>query len=432
MDPLGYEDVKSVNTWVSERLQNAHLFIYKYDIMDNFEALQIGDFDSITDINDKLELSCTRLLSDLRKAKADVMDNMDFDLTEDSFFAAIDNAVTDLSRPSNYIKTGIQYLNQMFGGGYECGRLYMYIGQPGGGKSVVLLQSALWAKQFNVEDITLKDPTKKPCIVFLSMENSIKETVERIFNTYYNDEKICNYTGKQVFNMLKSKGLSLDGDGINLKIMYRPNKSLSTDDLYALIEEIEDEGNEVVMFVLDYIKRIRPSIPTNDMRIDLGNITDELTVIAKMLNIPVVTATQMNREAIKKIEEYKSSGRLDVAKDLGKSVTGESMLIMENTDYAISICKEYKSTTNLHYMTFNNIKSRSKGGDVNYFAHPFEEGSQIHLAEDIDLPKSLSLHALQEQTASTDIVGQRGRTGAKKRNRLDTPNIELDDDMAGL
>ena len=122
------EEVKSVNQWISERLQNIHLFKHKDRIMDAFESLQIGDYESISDINEEVEEACGELLSDIRKAKADQLDNYDFDLTDESFDNAIEAAVIDLSRPSNYLKTGIQYLNEMYCGGYEAGRFYCYVG----------------------------------------------------------------------------------------------------------------------------------------------------------------------------------------------------------------------------------------------------------------------------------------------------------------
>ena len=40
-------------------------------------------------------------------------------------------------------------------------------------------------------------------------------------------------------------------------IKYYPNKSISTGDLYGIINDMSDEGNEVVALILDYVKRIK-------------------------------------------------------------------------------------------------------------------------------------------------------------------------------
>lgn len=328
---LNTEEVRGVNNYIAERLKYIHLYVYKDEITNAFESLQIGDFESISEINDRIEKSCGEMLADLRKAKADDMDGNDFDLTDELFDPTIESIVVDLSRPSNYIKTGVKYLNEMYVGGYEAGRVYMYLGPSGGGKSVILLHSTLWGREHN-QNIQLRDDTKQPCIIYLSMENSIKETVERMFNHYFNDD-IRNYDPKTVAQMLKYKaGLSLDSNGVNIKIMYRPNKSISTEDLYTIIDEVEEEGYECIMLVLDYVKRIRPASPTKDIRLDLAAVVDELTVLAKTKNIPVVTATQMNRDAIKTIEDGIESGKQDIGKRLGASNVGESWAMIENVD----------------------------------------------------------------------------------------------------
>ena len=55
---LSTEEVRGINKWVSERLQNMHLFVYKDRILDAFESLQIGDYESINDINNEVENIC--------------------------------------------------------------------------------------------------------------------------------------------------------------------------------------------------------------------------------------------------------------------------------------------------------------------------------------------------------------------------------------
>ena len=435
---LSTEEVRGINKWVSERLQNMHLFVYKDRILDAFESLQIGDYESINDINNEVENICGSMLSDLRKAKADQLDNQDFDLTDESFDAAIESAVSSLARPSNYIKTGIKYLNEMYVGGYESGRVYMYLGPSGGGKSVILLHSALWARTYNADRIQLKDPNKQPCVIFISMENSIKETIERIYNHHYNSD-IRDVDPKVAVQMLKQAGLSLDSNGINIKIMYRPNKSISTDDLYSIIDEVEEEGFECICFVLDYVKRIRPASPTKDIRIDLGNVVDELTVLAKTREIPVITATQMNREAIKKIEDGLESGKSDIGKNLGASNVGESWNMVENVDYLTCIYKEYKQSNDTWYMCFKSLKTRAKVPTVSYFAHPFAENNQMHLLEDYDLKEPLSVKSIAETLATTENISMRGnrtsaRTSANRSNITSLRNSVQDDsdDMDGL
>lgn len=275
---LNSDEVRGINSYISERLKYMHLYMYSQEITDQMERLQIGNFESLADINSEVKESIGNLLADMRKAESDDMSQNMFDLTDDIFESVISDVVTDLQRPSNYLKTGIKYLNQMYNGGYEAGRVYMYIGPSGGFKSGILLSSMRWMREYN-KDIEVRDPNKKPCVIYITQENSMKETIERLFNLCVGPEDIRNYTPQQVMQLLRSKGgLDLDTNPVQLKMFYFPNKSISTDDLYGIIDEVEEEGLEVVGLVHDYIKRIRPANPTKDLRIDLGNIVDEFTV----------------------------------------------------------------------------------------------------------------------------------------------------------
>ena len=75
----------------------------------------------------------------------------------------------------------MQGVNTLVGGGFECTRAYLFLGMAGIGKSMLLLNLALQMKKANKGYIP-KDPTKIPTILFLTQENSVEETVDRICN----------------------------------------------------------------------------------------------------------------------------------------------------------------------------------------------------------------------------------------------------------
>lgn len=417
------EEAKGVNNYISERLKFIHLFMFKDQIMNEFEKLEIGDYETISEINTKVKTSISDLLSEMRRSESEDLGVNELDLTVETFENVVTTIVNDLCRPHNHLKTGLQYLNEMFNGGYEAGRVYMFIGPSGGFKSGILLSSLRWIREYN-QEVETRDPNKRPCVVYITQENSMKETVERLFNLYVSGDDIRNYSPNEVIALLRNKGgLDLDVNGVQLKLIYKPNKSISTDDLYSIMDEIEEEGLEVIALIHDYIKRIRAAQPTKDLRLDLGNIVDELTVIAKLKNIPVITATQLNRDAIKTIESAIDSGQSDIAKKLGSSQVGESWAVIENVDYATIIFKEYKPSTDTYYLTFKNVKSRAKNPTISYFAHPFAEGNQMQLIDDINLKDPVSVKNISEELASTDSLGQRGRM--QGRNRLIATNMQM-------
>jgi hypothetical protein len=265
------------------------------------------------------------------------------------------------------------------------------------GKSGLLLNIALWGKKYN-KNVTTKDPTKKPCVLYLSMENSIDETIERLWSHYVGEEvEIRDYSSKEALEMLSKAGFN--NDGISLVIKYRPNRSINTADLDAMIDDLAMEGYEVVMLVQDYIKRIRSINSHPDLRLELGAVVDEFAVIAKDRGIPIVTASQLNREAFRIVENAEGK-KSNLAKQLGASQAGESMLMIENADFAFIQAREYKQSTEKTYLTLKRIAGRGKDTSFNYFAHPFING--MKLDEDEGSLKTLSILDLGDDLANFD------------------------------
>jgi hypothetical protein len=319
------------------------------------------------------------------------------------------------------------------------------MGLPAGFKSGILLKTATDIKKYN-KGMPTKHAGKRKTVLIITMENSVEETVERLFNMTVTTEDIRNYTPKQVIKMLKETGelVLKDDEDIDIVIKYYPNRSIDTNDLYTIVEEIEDDNKEVIALILDYIKRIRSANPNKELRLELGNIVDEMTVIAKTRNIPVISASQLNREGIKVIETAVESGQADIAKKLGGSNVGESWAMIENADWVCIINREYKATTDMWYLTFKQIKTRAKNPTLTYFAHPFEKGNGMKLTEDVGLKEPLSIKAISDELATSDNIASKGRISARRRTGInssattDVPDPETVvlggdvDDFAGL
>jgi replicative DNA helicase len=124
--------------------------------------------------------------------------------------------------------------------------------------------------------------------------NTRDESIERLFNMTITPDSILNYTTKQIIDMIKSSGeFTVEGeDDINIVIKYVPNMTINTEDLYTIIEDIEDDGREVIALVLDYIKRIRPTAKAKDEKEELKHVTNELKNLAIDRDIPVISAHQ--------------------------------------------------------------------------------------------------------------------------------------------
>lgn len=410
------EEVKYINGFVAERLKYSYLFAGKDKVQGLYEKLEIGDYESIQEINFQLKSVLVNLMTSIRKAEVEDENSAYLDLTPENFRNMITEIVNDLKKPTNYLKSGIQYLNEMLVGGFEAGRFYMFLGASGGFKSGILLSIVQWIRKYN-QGLPTRDPDKKPCVLYVTQENSLKETVERLFNIAVTGDDIRNYTPDEVIEMLLGDGqLDIEVNNVNIRLVYKPNRSINTDDLYDMIDEIEEEGYEIIALVHDYLKRIRAANPSKELRLELGNIVDEMTVIAKTRNIPVISASQINREGIKVIETAVESGQNDIAKKLGGGHIGESWAMIENADWVCIINREYKQSTDTWYLTFKQVKTRAKNPTLTYFAHPFEKGNGMKLLEDFFAKESLSLKTISDDLASGSTLASRGRTTARKRN----------------
>ena len=87
--------------------------------------------------------------------------------------------------------------------------------------------------------------TKIPCICLLTQENTVEETIQRLFNIATGFD-MKEFDVEQVIQMLRNDGeLYLTGDNpIDLIIKYKPNRSVDTGYLYTLVEDLEDEGDD--------------------------------------------------------------------------------------------------------------------------------------------------------------------------------------------
>jgi DnaB-like helicase C terminal domain len=398
---LSDEEVYFIDEYVSDRLEFSYIYNYEEDIDNMIIKLRSGDFNSLRDYNEEFEDIVQNLYNNMKQAKSSSKHaERDFNTNPDSLDSAVSRTITNLNRPSNRLKTGVKWLNKMLGGGYQGGRAYLHLGMPKGWKSGMLLNICLWAKHYN-DDIVTKDPTKKPAILYVTQENSIDETLERVWSYYFGEETDINqYDEQTAMQMLYDAGFN--DEGITIHIKYRPNKSISTADLDSMIDDLSLEGYECVMLVQDYIKRIRcvDKAAAKDIRLELGAVMDEMTVIAKTRGIPVVTASQMNREAAKVIEASEGK-KANLAKQLGSSHAGESMLMIENADFVFVQAMEEKKSTGNKYLTLKLIAGRGKKGDgLTYFAHPFENG--MKLEEDQNLSKTKSVLDLGDDLANFD------------------------------
>lgn len=397
---LNYEEIQYISKSVEDRLKFMNIYAYKDKIFETVERLDRGDYDTLEEINEELVDVCKQVVSNHRKLKL-LEDTDSFSLDQDTFDDNVTKIIKRITQDKYILRTGIQYQNEILGGGYHGGRLYTYMALPANFKSGILLKAARDIKKYNA-GIKVKSG-KQPTILMITCENDIDETLERLFLMTSSNTDLSKYSAAEAIRLLKEVGemTITDENNINIVIRYFNNFAISTGDIITMIDDLADEGKEVISLIVDYLKRIRPEDWSNEEITQLKNVTNELKNIAQNYKIPVITAMQLNREAAKAIDQAALSGKTDLIRQAGRSNVGSSWTIVENSDFACIINLEEQKSTGQLFLSFNRVKIRYYRGKRTTFSHPFNVENKMMLLDDIMLDNTLSVDYIGSDFSNT-------------------------------
>lgn len=374
-------EIAWMNNMVSEALKFSHAYHNADRLIDICTRLRSADYGSKADIVKEFEQAINDTQNDFRRSKNENQTEAIFSLRDGYFEDVMYDTYNTLNSPRRKLVTGMQGMNDMLGGGFENERCYVYFGLPGEGKSSIILNMIYQIKKYN-KDYKTKDPTKRPCVVLLTMENTITESVERLFGMATGQNNMTNFSPDGAIKMLREEGelYLTDESPIDIIIKFKPSNSVDTSYLYTLTEDLEDQGMEVIALFQDYIGRIRSIERLQDTRLEYGAIVDEFKTFAEIKDIPVITVAQLNRDASKHIDEGRKSSKADLVRLIGRSNISESMLILNNIDAGFLIAPE-STQTGERYLGVQRIKIRYNAGDTEFVYLPFV-GNSLKLTED--------------------------------------------------
>ena len=416
--------------WINETVSSAlkYSFIYERSdaMLDLWQRFKSADYNSISGVTAEIEAATAELNTLFRKAKAETVSERAFSLTPETLKAVITDSWQEVTSSYRKLITGMQGFNQLIGGGFENTRVYLLLGLTGVGKSMTLINIAYQLKKYN-KGFRPKDPTKRPCIVILTMENTVTETIQRLFQICTGEEFSKQSSPDEAIKKLQVEGelYLTDESPIDLIIKFKPNKSEDTSYLYTLVEDLEDEGYECIALVQDHAKRIRSTERNPDVRLELGDVINELKTFAMLKDIPVITNSHLNRDGARTIDANATKSKADLTRLLGKSNIGESMLMLDNIDYACIINTEYDSE-NRKYMVFKEVKTRVKTYR-DYICQPFDIVNEIKLVEDYYSPIPVFKESLYSAPVMNTGVQQPTHTTTASNSRY-MENIPIDDE----
>lgn len=421
---ISHEESKHLIKKLDDTLEFGYTVTIKDIMKQILDLIDDGDFKTYKAVQEDLYSIANSVIS-IKRQTSSLSSDQTFSLQEELFEQVIEDAVKKLKDRNRIFITGIQRWNTILSPGYLSKRLYTYLAFPGKGKSTILLKSALDIRRYNPL-IKTKDPDKRPAVLFLTLENDIPETIERLYNMAIDSDDLRNYTPKQVIKKIRQGGFKLNDDNnIDIIIKEYKNRELDTNDLYTIIQDLSDDGVEVITLIVDYLKRLRPAEKAMSEKEELKNITNELKELSKFFDIPTITAQQLNRTGASVVDAALQAKKEDVTRLVGRDAIAGAWEIIENSDFVCIINPEIKSDSDELFLTFKMLKRRYRSSEedeklrrLEYFNHPFEHGNEIKLIDDIDFDKPVSLESLSTKFEPMDE--KRGKQNAVEREEINT------------
>ena len=215
---------------------------------------------------------------------------------------------------STGILTGIPAMDGALAkGGWYRRELYVIMAPPKRGKTMSLLWFACFAAQqgFNV--------------LFFTLETSVEVLTDRLdaMNTQI-ATKMLNGKANHIKAILKSKKWTGD-----IFFLEYPTKCCTVSEMERQVSKFEREsGNGVDMVIVDYGDLVKPPVRRESKLDEQAETFEALRGMAGKFNIPVLTATQVNRSGTGKAV----NDGTDIAGSFEKVMVADEIISLSATD----------------------------------------------------------------------------------------------------
>lgn len=252
--------------------------------------------------------------------------------------------VTENKDESMLFKTGWEEINRMLQGGFRKKEMWV-IGALQHNYKSGFLQSLFC--QFCLHNTPIPKPNKKPCVMYISLEDTSEVYIEFIYRYLYTNEKneipdikflrSKEQRTKQISEMSSYIVEKLTKTGFTPILMELDPTQCSIEQLFNIINNKEKEGYDVQAVVLDYLYKI--PVEANAVR----NSAEAVQVMYQQVrsftskkNMLLITAHQLSTEAkglikggligIDFLQEISNKGYYEATKRLDQVVDGELYL----------------------------------------------------------------------------------------------------------
>lgn len=313
------EEVKNIDFMLDETISWVKDSMY-------YEALEFGS-DGLMKKDDALKLKAQQILDERAKISVDSDLGLDFD--------DIDKMIEYYSERNIGILTQHKELNKRLGTGFLPGTLSVILAASGVGKSLLMTDfiSGQIKKNKNILLVSLEMADKEIMkrvhanaldlpINNLSDLNKTEEQIRQLENEDRTRQSLSKDKIVDAYNRIKTSGTCG-----RLFVKDYPAGSFSSLQLEALVQSYKNEKNVTFDIIyVDYIGIMKSDLvsPSVGLYSYLKSIGEEIRASAKRLNVPVVSASQLNRGSISNLEADNSN----VSDSIGTVMTADFMLFL--------------------------------------------------------------------------------------------------------
>lgn len=417
---LNHQEIKFLISYIDDRLKFGIIQTYIEKMADIMEKIEDGEYATYAQAALMVDEWVAQYNMASREVRTKYQDNV-LDFNDPNLRDKVTDVIARLGNTSSIIITGIQMLNEMLSPGFRPGKLYMFLGLTGGYKSAMLLKIVLDCVKYNAKTYKPKKEGHKPYVLYLTMENTKDESFARVYNMTVSNDDPEDHDSSWIVEQLVDKNIAYNDD-IGMIIWYEPNRSINTNDIRNIIDELDSQGKEVIMLSFDYIKRIKSQEKSANEKEELKHVTDELRAIASDYLIPVVSAQQLNRSGLSVVNNAMRDNKADLARFLGGENVGSAYEVMENADMTIILNLERRRSDGQLFLTCYRIKERYRPyTKLDYFNQPFCVNNEIMLMDDILEEKPIGVISLATDLEGVDaemVFESRGRKQLKRGNQV--------------
>jgi hypothetical protein len=239
------------------------------------------------------------------------------------------------------LKMDLQGWNELMGpnAGFARGEMVEIQGRSGFGKSDTIRKMLGGIACCN--EPYMIDKKKKPLILYLTIEDTRRESIEKIFCNFYMEENdrlvsIRDFSKEEIVEYIKNK---ITCRGYHFKIIEAEKHKMSPWDVIHLLESLDSDGYEVHVMGLDYMLLLDTGgVPGGMDTYIIKNLYSIISGYTKPKGITVITGGQVSDD-IKDV-----IGSLDLPRDaVNSNYAARSKRILDELDMRLFVnVQEYE------------------------------------------------------------------------------------------